>query len=139
MPRNAVAPPAQFGAHAVAVAAVVEGVAVEAAVEGVAVEAAVEGVGVAVAAEGVGVAVAAAAAVEAEGEAGVEAKPGLLTVGTMTVDLVSSNQTKAARIFSATCRRSWMATLWKRARQCPTMSPMMTADKNIAPKMSLVE
>ena len=116
-PRHAVAPPVHLVAPAVAVEGVV--------------------VAVAVAVEGVGVA--AEAAVEAEGEAEAEARPGLLAVGTTTVGLVLLHQTKAARICSATCRKSRMATLWRRAGQCPMMSLTMTTDKNIAPKMSPVE
>ena len=119
-PRHDVAPPVHLVAPAVAPAVEV-----------------VVAVAVAVAVEGVGVGV--AAAVEAEVEAEAEARPGLLAVGTTTVGLVLLHQTKAARICSATCRKSRMATLWRRAGQCPMMSLTMTADKNIAPKMSPVE
>ena len=119
-PRHDVAPPVHLVAPAVAPAVEV-----------------VVAVAVAVAVEGVGVA--AEAAVEAEGEAEAEARPGLLAVGTTTVGLVLLHQTKAARICSATCRKSRMATLWRRAGQCPMMSLTMTTDKNIAPKMSPVE
>ena len=106
-PRHAVAPPVHVVAPAVAVHHVAPAVAVVAVtVTAVAPAAAVGGVGAAV-----------AAAVEAEAEAEAEARPGLLPVGTMTVGLVLSSRTMAARICSATCRRLRMATLWRRARQ----------------------